>query len=116
MEKILKKDYIYIALISVITIVMIFFITQKEGYHEDEMFSYGSSSYVYDNVYRSYGKMDATNSLVFNKILRGNVVDVIKNIKYYCLDHKDERIEIKDLYGELLKKQKIIWLWQEKKF
>ena len=44
MEKILKKDYIYIALISVITIVMIFFITQKEGYHEDEMFSYGSSS------------------------------------------------------------------------
>ena len=78
MEKILKKDYIYIALISVITIVMIFFITQKEGYHEDEMFSYGSSSYVYDNVYRSYGKMDATNSLVFNKILRGNVVDVIK--------------------------------------
>jgi len=36
--------------------------------------------------------MDATNSLVFNKILRGNVVDVIKNIKYYCLDHKDERI------------------------
>lgn len=92
MEKILKKDYIYIALISVITIVMIFFITQKEGYHEDEMFSYGSSSYVYDNVYRSYGKMDATNSLVFNKILRGNVVDVIKNIKYYCLDHKDERI------------------------
>ncbi len=92
MEKISKKDYIYIALISVITIVMIFFITQKEGYHEDEMFSYGSSSYVYDNVYRSYGKMDATNSLVFNKILRGNVVDVIKNIKYYCLDHKDERI------------------------
>ncbi len=92
MEKILKKDYIYIALISVITIVIIFFITQKEGYHEDEMFSYGSSSYVYDNVYRSYGKMDATNSLVFNKILRGNVVDVIKNIKYYCLDHKDERI------------------------
>lgn len=88
----MKKDYIYIALISVITIVMIFFITQKEGYHEDEMFSYGSSSYVYDNVYRSYGKMDATNSLVFNKILRGNVVDVIKNIKYYCLDHKDERI------------------------
>ncbi len=92
MEKILKKNYIYIALISVIAIVMILFIAQKEGYHEDEMFSYGSSSYVYDNVYRSYGKMDATNSLVFNKILRGNVVDVIKNIKYYCLDHKDERI------------------------
>lgn len=92
MEKILKRNYIYIALISVIAIVMILFIAQKEGYHEDEMFSYGSSSYVYDNVYRSYGKMDATNSLVFNKILRGKVVDVIKNIKYYCLDHKDERI------------------------
>ena len=89
MEKILKKDYIYIALISVITIVMIFFITQKEGYHEDEMFSYGSSSYVYDNVYRSYGKMDATNSLVFNKILRGNVVDVILNIIVWIIKMKE---------------------------
>lgn len=110
MEKILKKNYIHIALILVIAIVMIVFIAQKEGYHEDEMFSYGSSSYIYDNVYRSYGKMDATNSLVFNKILKGNIIDIIKNIKYYCLDHNDERIEY---CKEFNKNKRPVWRTSE---
>lgn len=90
-KKWLKNNWIYIIVITIIIMVMIFFIAQKEGYHEDEMFSYGSSSYLYDNVYRSYGKMDATNDLVTKKIINGNLLDIIKNIKYYCLDHPEER-------------------------
>lgn len=91
MQKFIKNNWIYIAIISIVVIVMVFYINKKEGYHEDEMFSYGSSSYVYDNVFRSDGRTDSTNLFLKTKIFTGNVIDVIKNLKYYFIDHSDEK-------------------------
>lgn len=98
------KDKIkFLIAILIITITMIIFINQKEGFHEDEIFSYGSSNYKYDNVYKQYGRGDDVNEFIGDKILSGNI---FKNIKYYCIDHTDERNKILD---EARKSQKPIW-------
>ena len=86
MKEFFEKNYRYIIVIFVISVVMTFFMTKKEGFHEDEMFSYGSSNYAYDNVYRPYGKEDETNIFVKEKIMNGNI---IQNLKYYLIDHRD---------------------------
>lgn len=90
MKDFLKVNYKYIIVIFVISAVMTFFMTKKEGFHEDEMFSYGSSNYAYDNVYRPYGKEDETNIFVKEKIMNGNI---IQNLKYYLIDHRDIKDE-----------------------
>ena len=73
MKDFLKVNYKYIIVIFIISLVMTFFMTKKEGFHEDEMFSYGSSNYAYDNVQRPYGKEDETNIFVKEKIMNGNI-------------------------------------------
>ena len=90
MKDFLKVNYKYIIVIFVISAVMTFFMTKKEGFHEDEMFSYGSSNYAYDNVYRPYGKEDETNIFVKEKIMNDNI---IQNLKYYLIDHRDVKDE-----------------------
>ncbi len=90
MKEFFKKNYKYIIVIFSISVVMTFFMTKKEGFHEDEMFSYGSSNYAYDNVYRPYGKEDETNIFVKEKIMNGNI---IQNLKYYLIDHRDIKDE-----------------------
>ena len=90
MKEFFKKNYKYIIVIFSISAVMTFFMTKKEGFHEDEMFSYGSSNYAYDNVYRPYGKEDETNIFVKEKIMNGNI---IQNLKYYLIDHRDIKDE-----------------------
>lgn len=90
MKKFFKKNYKYIIVIFAISIVMTFFMTKKEGFHEDEMFSYGSSNYAYDNVYRPYGKEDETNIFVKEKIMNDNI---IQNLKYYLIHYRDVKDE-----------------------
>ena len=87
MEKYIKKNLKYIITFLIITIVCFFFIGKKEGFHEDEMFSYGSSNFFYDNVFRSYGKADAPTHFISNNILNKNF---FYNLKYYLIDHRDE--------------------------
>ena len=100
MKKFFKKNYKYIIVIFAISIVMTFFMTKKEGFHEDEMFSYGSSNYAYDNVYRPYGKEDETNIFVKEKIMNGNI---FQNLKYYLIDHRDIKDEtLADIKSEFV--------------
>lgn len=100
MKKFFKKNYKYIIVIFAISIAMTFFMTKKEGFHEDEMFSYGSSNYAYDNVYRPYGKEDETNIFVKEKIMNGNI---IQNLKYYLIDHRDIKDEtLADIKSEFV--------------
>lgn len=90
MRNFLKTNYKYLVVILLIVAVMTFFMSQKEGFHEDEMFSYGSANYAYDNVYRPYGRTDETNIFVKEDILKGNI---FKNLKYYLIDHRDVKDE-----------------------
>ena len=83
----LKNKYLILT-ISILTIIMFVFINQKQGYHEDEIFSYGSSNYKYDNVFRWYGYADAENDVLYTKILKGNFIDKITNY-FKFINNKD---------------------------
>ena len=61
-----KKGYnlIFVLILIIITIFMFYWIGQKEGYHEDEIFSYGSSNYKWDNVFQAAAKSDFLNRTI----------------------------------------------------
>ena len=44
-------NILFIITLIILSLIMIYFINQKEGFHEDEIFSYGSSNYKYDNLF-----------------------------------------------------------------
>lgn len=91
----ITRNIKYILIILIVTCLMLFFINKKEGFHEDEIFSYGSASYFYDNVFRPYGIEDSTGEFVRKNILKGNIV---KNLKYYLLDHRNEMYGLIEKY------------------
>ena len=98
-----KLEKIFLAItIIIISIVMFYWISQKEGFHEDEIFSYGSSNYSLDNVFQRYGEKDEINQIIFDKILVGNVVD---NIKFYLTNPN----QFMEEYNNLVKQEKPIW-------
>lgn len=91
----------------IIIIIMTIFITQKEGFHEDEMFSYGSSNYKYDNVFRPYGKRDNVNQFLVNNIFDKHF---FKNLKHYFVDNIPETSNI---LNEISKNETPIWKERE---
>ena len=76
---IIKNKY-FIILAILIILVMSVFIKQKVGWHMDEVFSYGSSNYRYDNMFQTYGKEDTITEVTNRKI---NEEGIIATIKYY---------------------------------
>lgn len=88
------KDKIFILIVVMLAVIMGIYMEQKEGFHEDEMFSYGSSNYKYDNVYQQFGKADSVNVFIKENIIGNNLIETIKNFKYYYIDHVDEKNEI----------------------
>lgn len=95
MKKYLKKNWIKFfknktnivlsIVIVILTITMLFYETQKEGFNEDEIFSYGSSNYKYDNLYQPYGVADVLNTVIYKYILQGNWLFNI----VFCLNNSD---------------------------
>lgn len=79
MKSFFIKNKFLILTISILTIIMFVFINQKQGYHEDEIFSYGSSNYKYDNVYRWFGYADAEQDVLYTKVLKGNFIEKVSN-------------------------------------
>ncbi len=80
-----KMNIILSIVIVILSITMLFYETKKEGFNEDEMFSYGSSNYKYDNLYQPYGEADAINKVIYKYILQGNW---LANI-VYCLTNSN---------------------------
>ena len=87
-----KTNIILCVVIVILTITMLFYETQKEGFNEDEIFSYGSSNYKFDNLYQPYGIADVYNTVIFKYILQGNwFANIIyclnnNNVFYYLCD------------------------------
>ena len=86
MKKYLKENKFIILTIIILCGLMFFFINQKQGFHEDEIFSYGSSNYKYDNVFRWFGYAEANQDVLYNQVLKGNFIDRINNIIKYIKD------------------------------
>lgn len=100
-------NFIYYIIVTLICIIMFSFISQKEGFHEDEMFSYGSSNYRYDNLFQAYGDKDYINVTIENEIL--NTKTPIKNIMYYIFNSQ----EFIEKINETQSKEKPIWKTKE---
>ena len=92
LEKIEKWAFIGIVLIA--CLVMFFFMSKKEGWHCDEIFSYGSSNCYYENTLHPYGEKDSTRIFLETYIFTGGIKENINNFKYYMIDHNDEREKI----------------------
>lgn len=75
-----KVNIVLCVVIIVLTIVMTIYENKKEGFNEDEIFSYGSSNYALDNLYQPYGEMDTLNKVIIKYVLKDNW---ISNIFYY---------------------------------
>ena len=84
---------------------MFFWIDKKQGFHEDETFSYGSSNCDDCNVYQVYGKRDE-NNIIF---LDDNPFITIKNLVYYKLKPD----EYKKVYDETYNGHTPIWRTRE---
>ena len=56
-----KRNILFILTIILVSFAMFYFIEKKEGFHEDEIFSYGSSNYRYDNVFQAAADKDSIN-------------------------------------------------------
>ena len=69
MQKV-KENKIFIILVLILSSICFFYINQKQGFHEDEIFSYGSSNYKYDNVFRSYGYAQANYAYLYTNLLQ----------------------------------------------
>ena len=81
--KYLKENKFIILTIIILCGLMFYFIDQKQGFHEDEIFSYGSSNYKYDNVYRWFGYAEANQDILYKQVLTGNLSNRINNLIKY---------------------------------
>lgn len=86
MRKYLKENKFIILTIIILCGLMFFFINQKQGFHEDEIFSYGSSNYKYDNVFRWFGYAEANQDILYNQVLQGNFIKRIDNLVKFIKD------------------------------
>ena len=107
-----KKDKIKLAIaIIAMCFVMLFFVNQKQGFHCDEIFSYGSANSAYENVFWSYRDKTPMHKLMEQKIFQdGNIFDWIGRIKYYFIDHTDEKDKF---ISEKMAEEKMIWRTRE---
>ena len=86
MKEYLKTNKYIILTIILLCAIMFFFINQKQGFHEDEIFSYGSSNYKYDNVYRWFGYAEAGQDILYKQVLTGNIKDRVIKLKTFLLE------------------------------
>lgn len=100
-------NIIYYILVIIICSIMLFFIKEKEGFHEDEMFSYGSSNCIENHVFQPYGKTEFAGVVFDNEIFKTK--NPIKNAMYY-LNHPSEFQEKLD---EEEKREHPIWKTKE---
>lgn len=109
MDKIRKTKALnilfYIVSLLLIVATMFIFIGQKEGFHEDEIYSYGSSNSKYSDIFYASGDRDATNRVVNEYIIEDTFEETYENYKYYK-KHPDEFKAIED---EKIKSELPIW-------
>lgn len=101
MKQFIHNNKFFLITALILTIIMCFFINQKQGFHEDEIFSYGSSNYKYGNMYQNYGYAHANEDLLYKHILTGSPVEKIKKL----IDFKIHPENYENQKDEILKKE-----------
>lgn len=82
-----KIELITYLIITLFLIIILFWaISSKEGFHEDEMFSYGASNSSLGNTFLSYARVDIIDTI----IKRNSPLLTFKNYLNYKVFNKDE--------------------------
>ena len=95
----------FILSLILIAVTMFVFIAQKEGFHEDEIYSYGSSNSKYSDIFYASADRDATNRVVSEYIIEDDFKKTYENYKYY----KNHPEEFKALEDEKITSELPIW-------
>ncbi len=104
-----KYEIIWVALMLAITGFMFFWIGQKDGFHEDEIFTYGSSNYKWDSVFQAVGKSDYINATIEKYVITDDLGKTWQNIVHY-VTHPDE---FNELSNEVRSEEKLVWKTKE---
>ena len=87
----------------ILTVVMFFYIDKKQGFHEDEIFSYTASNGKYSNILLTYAESDNVDTIIKSS----SIIKSLKNIIYYKIINPGEYDEkYKELQEE---RQSSIW-------
>lgn len=108
-KKITKKtiqSMLFIIALIIVIVIMILFIEKKNGWHEDEIFSYGSSNYKYDSLFQRYAYKDSFNQVMDETVMDENPIKTIKNLWYYFITNNDEFDKV---YKEKQAEEHPIW-------
>ena len=102
-----SKFNLILFVLSLVLICAVMFVSigQKDGFHEDEIYSYGSSNYKYGDIFYSSADRDATNRIVDEYIVADNLIDTIKNYNHY----KKNPDELKSLIDSAIDVEKPVW-------
>lgn len=95
----------FIVSLLLIAVTMFVFIAQKEGFHEDEIYSYGSSNSKYSDIFYASADRDATNRVVNEYIIDDDFKKTYENYKYY----KNNPDEFKALEEEKITSELPVW-------
>lgn len=109
MKKWLKNNAFLISSIIILCGIMCFWNTRKQGFHEDEIFSYGSSNYKYDTVFRNYGYAQANFDYFWNSCWTGPISNRLNKSLNYIKDQES----YKNDYNETLVKEIPTWKTKE---
>lgn len=74
---------LFIISLVLVTAVMFVYIGQKDGFHEDEIFSYGASNDRYNSTFYSSGDRDATNRVVYDHIIADDFEKTKSNASHF---------------------------------
>ncbi|MBR3153135.1 MAG: glycosyltransferase family 39 protein [Clostridia bacterium] len=105
-----NEKWAFIGVVFLACLVMFFFMSKKEGWHCDEIFSYGSSNCYYENTLHPYGEKDSTRIFLETYVFTGGIKENINNLKYYYIDHSNEREEILD---QFMSQESPVWRTRE---
>ena len=98
----LKNNKLTLIAVILSIITMFYYIDKKQGYHEDEMFSYGSSNYKYDNVYRNYGYAQGNMDILYREVIGSHDINkLIVFLKDYPSNNYPEFSKNEVLFKEI---------------
>lgn len=87
-----KINILFLVTLVVVCIIITTIASKKEGFHADEIFSYGSSNYKSDNLFQPYGTKDTLNLFVERQLKEGNIFSkllyYLKNQEEFWKDYK----------------------------
>ena len=98
LNKIFNSRVFKYLVITIIMVNFLYWMGQKKGLFSDEVFSYGSSNYRYDIMFRPYDYANGMNRVIFEN----NWISLIKDIN-----------GAKAKVNEIDSKQKPIWKTKE---